>query len=198
MYPDELHNVFQDQFNYTPHTQNDIHESFPHFLAFHEMCENVMTDHFQHEIQYTKICQKCKKREHISPDKYTTAFIPLCESVTDVSNALYKSYKEDTMQFSCETCQKDMEHIRIATLLSLPDVLLVMFKRFTSMNGQGRKLHSEVHLQKQIALITDQPYRYNLRACALHHGEELYSGHYTSLLFEEDNVVEVMIHVLNV
>ena len=191
MYPDELHNVFQDQINYTPHTQNDIHESFSHFLAFHEMYENVMTGHFQHEIQYTKICQKCKKREHISPDKFTTAFIPLCESVTDVSDALYKSYKEDTMQFSCETCQKDTEHIRIAALLSLPDVLLVMFKRFTSMNGQGRKLHSEVHLQKQIALITDQPYRYNLRACALHHGEELYSGHYTSLLFEEDNVVEV-------
>jgi hypothetical protein len=37
-----------------------------------------------------------------------------------------------------------------------------------------------------------------IQGSALHHGEELYSGHYTSLLFEEDNVVEVMIHVLNV
>ena len=129
-FPPGYSRVFQDEFNYTPHTQNNIHESFTHFLAFHEMYENVMTDHFQHEIQYTKICQKCKKREHISPVKFTTAFIPLCKSVTDVSDALYKSYKEDTMQFLCKTCQKDTEHIRIATLLSLPDVLLVMFKRF--------------------------------------------------------------------
>ncbi len=150
-----------------------------------------MTVHFQHEIQYTKICQKCQKRENITPGKLTTAFIRLCENVTDVSDALYESYRENTLQLTCEMCQEDTKHFRIATLLSLPDVLLVMFKRFENVSTRGRKLHSKVQLQKQITLITDEPYQYDVRVCVLHHGADLYSGHYTSLIFEKDDVVEV-------
>ena len=90
----------------------------------------------------------------------------------------------------CKKCQKQIKHSRTATLFSLPDVLLVMFKRFATVSGQGRKLHSKVILQKQLNMITDEPHSCSLRACALHHGADLYSGHYTALLFEEDNVVE--------
>ena len=191
VYPDELHSVFQRQCNYLPHTQNDIHESFIHFFASEEFYDDIMTTLFQHEIQYTKICQKCQKRKSIAADKLTTTFVPLHEAVTDVSDALYKSYGESTFQSTCDTCQVDTEHTRIATLLSLPDVLLVMFKRFEYVGTRTKKLHSKVDLQKNIALITDEPCQYDLRACALHHGENLYNGHYTTLLFQDDSVVEI-------
>ena len=143
IYPNDLHDVFQQQFHYIPNTQNDIHESFTQILDSEVTYEDVMSVHFQHEIQYTKICQKCQKRENIAPEKLTTAFIPLCENVTDVSDALYESYRENTLQLTCETCQEDTKHFRIATLLSLPDVLLVMFKRFENVGTRGRKLHSK-------------------------------------------------------
>ncbi len=44
-----------------------------------------------------------------------------------------------------------------------------------------------MQLQKQITLITDEPYQYDLRTCTLHHGADLYM----SLIFEKDDVVEV-------
>ena len=190
-YPQDLHNLFQMQFNYVPNTQNDIHESFTQLLAYDESYEDVMTCHFQYEMRYTKICQKCQKREDLTPEKLTTTFVPLCGSVTDVSDAVYKSFREDSVQLTCDTCQECTTHSRLATLLTLPDVLLLMFKRFANVSGQGRKLHSKVRLQKQITLVTDEPWQYDLRACALHHGASLYSGHYTSLVFEEENVVEL-------
>mgnify|MGYP002803810279 CR=1 FL=1 len=190
-YPDELHSIFQRQFFYQAHTQNDIHESLIQLLAPDETYEDVFTHHFQHEIQFTKICEKCAKRKSIAPEKLTTTFIPLCEDVIDVSDALYKSYIENTLKSTCENCQEDTEHIRIATLLALPDVLLLMFKRFENVGARGKKLHSKVQLQKQITLITEEPCQYVLRACALHHGANLYSGHYTALLFEGNNVVEL-------
>ena len=149
-YPEELHSIFQRQFFYQPHTQNDIHESLIQLLAPDKTYEDVFMHDFQHEIQFTKICQKCAKRGSIA-----------------------------------------LEHVRIATLLALPDVLLLMFKRFENVGTRGKKLHSKVKLQKQITLITEEPCQYVLRACALHHGTNLYSGHYTALLFEGDSVVEL-------
>ena len=191
IYPDELHSVFQRQCHYIPHTQNDIHESFVHFFASEGLYDDIMKVLFEHEIQYTKICQKCQKRESIAAEKLTTTFIPLNEGVTDVSDSIYKSYSESTLQSPCDTCEEHTEHTRIATLLSLPDVLLVMFKRFEHIGTRTNKLHSKVQLQKSITLITDEPCRYDLRACALHHGENLNDGHYTSLLFQDDSAVEI-------
>ena len=76
-HPEELHSIFQGQFFYQPHTQNDIHESLIQLLAPDETYEDVFMHHYQHEIQLTKICQKCVKRESIAPEKLTTTFIPL-------------------------------------------------------------------------------------------------------------------------
>ncbi len=64
---------------------------------------------------------------------------------------------------------------------------LVSDEAFLSYKSANAKLQ----LQKQITLITDEPYQYDLRACALHHGADLYSGHYMSLIFEKDDVAEV-------
>ena len=66
-----------------------------------------------------------------------------------------------------------------------------MFKGFGHVDTRTKKMHSKVHLQKNITLITDEPCQYDLHACALHHGENLYNGHYTSLLFQDDSVVEI-------
>ena len=45
-YPEELHSIFQGQFFYQPHTQNDIHESLIQLLAPDERYENVFMHHF--------------------------------------------------------------------------------------------------------------------------------------------------------
>ena len=47
------------------------------------------------------------------------------------------------------------------------------------------------HGAKNCSLITKEPCQYVLRVCALHHGTNLYGGHYTALLFEGGNVVEL-------
>ena len=81
-----------------------IHESLIQLLAPDETYDDVFVHHFQHEIQFTK-SQKCAKRESIAPEKLTTTFILLSENIIDVSDALYKSYLENTLQCTCENYQ---------------------------------------------------------------------------------------------
>ena len=39
--------------------------------------------------------------------------------------------------------------------------------------------------------MENQPFRYKLRACALHHGMHIHSGHYTAVIFHEGKVIEI-------
>ena len=88
-YPVALHEIFQNQFHYIPHTQNDIHESFTRFLVCDAIYEDVFTDHFQLEIQYIKLCPDCQQSKKANVQKLPTVFISVDEPVSDVSDAIY-------------------------------------------------------------------------------------------------------------
>ena len=39
--------------------------------------------------------------------------------------------------------------------------------------------------------MENQPFRYKLRACALHYGMHIHSGHYTAVILDEGKVIEI-------
>ena len=71
------------------------------------------------------------------------------------------------------------------------------FNRFKHKNGSGRKTHSKIHLPLEIKVMGDTLCHFTLRACALHHGQSIYNGHYTALIFDDGKVIEIDDHVVS-
>ena len=84
------------------------------------------------------------------PERLTTIFVHLNQHVTDVSDAVYRSLGEHNVDTMCDNCNKCTEHRRIASLLFVPNILLIMLKWFENVVGHGIKLHSNVHLRKKL------------------------------------------------
>ena len=82
-------------------------------------------------------------------------------------------------------------HAREGKFVFLPETLVLVFKRFSYINHIESKKHSKVDLQKKIVITGNAPCHYVLKACALHHGAHIHNGHYTALIFDDDQVIEV-------
>ena len=96
----------------------------------------------------------------------------------------------DQVSIYCNTCGKVTEHRHSGQFLFLPETLVLVFKRFYQDN-RIKKKHSKVQLPLELEIMENQPFRYKLRACALHHGMHSHSGHYTAVIFDEGKVIEI-------
>ncbi len=61
IYPNDLHDVFQQQFHYIPNTQNDIHESFTQILDSEVTYEDVMTCIFNMKFNTPKFVKNARR-----------------------------------------------------------------------------------------------------------------------------------------
>ena len=192
-YPDMLHHCFHGQFHYTPGEQNDIHESFSRLCCSGGgKYDNVLERHFQGSIQYQKTCTQCGNVEYCNPELFTSIFLALNSGYKKKVGQLVQESLNDEITACCDRCKKETIHTRTGTFVFLPETVVVVFKRFNHNDGYGEKIQTKVHLTMDIELETDRKIPYCLRACALHHGMHLQNGHYTALVFEEnDTVIEI-------
>ena len=102
----------------------------------------------------------------------------------------------DHVPMHCSICGEDREHTRSGKYLFLPETSTLGFNRFKHKDGNGRKTHSKVVLPLEIKVMGNEICHYNLRACALHHGQSIYSGRYTALVFDDGKVIGIDDHVV--
>ena len=196
LYPIDLHEAIQEQYNLVPGEQQDIHESFTLLCSNGtENMNDIIARHFQIGYQVAKTCKKCDRREYQSPETLTTIILPVLNGIHDLENTIDRNMN-DHVPMHCSICGEDTEHTRSGKYLFLPETLALGFNRFKHKDGNGRKTHSKVVLPLEIKVMGNEICHYNLRACALHHGHSIYSGHYTALVFDDGKVIEIDDHVV--
>lgn len=104
---------------------------------------------------------------------------------------------KDCIAIHCRYCQKGTDHTRAGIFLFLPETLTLAFKRFEHHNGTENKKHSTIQLPLEIQLEGNMIYRYNIRACTLHHGMHIHNGHYTTIIFDNGGVKEIDDEIVN-
>ena len=189
-YPKQLHIAFQKELQYAAGEQNDIHESFTSLCCPRDIMNGAIASHFQGGIQYRKTCSNCLKHEDGIPETFTSLPLSVFGEISDVENSIANVLNEN-ISICCSVCQIETIHIRQGQFLFLPNTLALLFKRFSHAEGVEHKNHSIVDLQKQMVVLGNTPCYYTLKACALHHGYHINSGHYTALIFDENTVLEI-------
>lgn len=191
-YPSDLHQAIQEQYSLVPGEQQDIHESFTLLCSSGaESMNDIIAGHFQIGCQTTRTCKQCYRHEYQSPETLTTIILPVLNGIHDLESSIARNM-DDHVFIYCNVCGEDTEHIRSGKYLYLPETLVLGFNRFKHKSGSGRKTHSKVELPLEIKVMGDMLYHFNLRACALHHGQSIHNGHYTALIFDDGKVIQLM------
>lgn len=138
-------------------------------------------------------CQACGHTPiNIEPFTFVQLEVPNTENSYVLSDLFSRYFQKEAMkEWACDKCKKH-EADKVTRFWSLPDVVVIVLKRFTmTPNGTIRKVHTNIDIPQHItfhkgSVLADQKdHVYELKSMGLHHG--IYSGgHYTSVVQHKD------------
>jgi|APSaa5957512493_1039668.scaffolds.fasta_scaffold12448_1 ubiquitin C-terminal hydrolase len=194
---DAIHNEIKTKINVTlthnpPKTvgEKKIYHSHLSWKKEYSKGHSSIVDLFHGQYQNRISCMSCGS-ESYKFEPFITLHLPLNESdnpVNVVSCIKEHLSKENLLGIKCKKCKTDTKHQKQLSILRFPKFLIVSFKRYSSTN----KINTNVVLPLNIELGDNKPHLYKLNSLINHHGNNLYSGHYTSILFKNDTM-----HFLN-
>jgi ubiquitin C-terminal hydrolase len=181
-----LYNI-KDLINLIPfkkYEQQDAHECILYFLDNLEN-ENIYKL-FHGKTETCFHCLRCgTNKMAVEPFNSINLTIPI-----KTSNVveLFKDYLEpekflEENLYSCDTCNDLTQYEKKTSLYLLPDVLIIVLKRYTF---TGAKLNSEVHFGSEIKVretLSGIVKEYQLKS-VINHSGNLFNGHYTNFLHE--------------
>jgi ubiquitin C-terminal hydrolase len=126
-----------------------------------------------------------------------------------ISDMISKSLKEEVIQgdWFCSKCNKNMAYKKSTKLWKLPDVLVIIIKRFINIqlkNDAPISINDYLNFNKGSILSNKKDVVYNLSSVALHFGS-LNGGHYSAIcntpdgniLYDDRNVIKIDIEELS-
>lgn len=137
-------------------------------------------------------CGTCETSKH-RVDPWQVLQVPIVgDGLMDCIQASVN--KEEDMinddKLFCDTCKERTDSKRFELLLSLPQVLIVQFMSFEVRNGVVGKIQNTVDVPMELKLntagSTSIETKYILHAAVMHHGKDISSGHYSSVVRNSD------------
>ena len=129
--------------------------------------------------------------------------IPLTHSPPSISLMIANSLKEEVIQgdWFCSTCRKNTAYKKSTKLWKLPDVLIIIVKRFMNSNAKNDapiKINDYLNFNKGSILSIKKDVVYTFSSTALHFGS-LNGGHYAAIcntpdgdiLYDDRNVQKI-------
>jgi ubiquitin C-terminal hydrolase len=120
-----------------------------------------------------------------------------------ISDMISKSLKEEVIQgdWFCSKCNKNMAYKKSTKLWKLPDVLVIIIKRFINIqlkNDAPISINDYLNFNKGSILSNKKDVVYNFSSVALHFGS-LNGGHYSAIcntpdgdiLYDDRNVIRI-------
>jgi len=186
---DAIHNEIKTKINVTlthnpPKTfgEKKIYHSHLSWKKEYSKGHSSIVDIFHGQYQNRISCMSCGS-ESYKFEPFVTLHLPLIESdnsvniVTCIEEHLNKEY---LFGIKCKKCQINTKHQKQLSILRFPKFLIVSFKRYSTTN----KINTSVILPLKIELGEKISHSYKLHSFINHHGNNQYSGHYTSMLFK--------------
>jgi ubiquitin C-terminal hydrolase len=165
--------------------QQDAHECILYFLDKLEN-DNNLFKLFHGTTETCFHCLKCGTKKMAS-EPFNSINLTVPNKTSSVVELFQKylepeQFLENNLYF-CETCNDLTQYEKKLNLSLLPNILIIVLKRYTSI---GAKIESEVHFDSQIKIrqCHDGTVKeYQLKSVINHTGN-LLNGHYTNFLHE--------------
>ena len=186
-YPSVFLNAFTEEHNFPLGEQCDVQEAFTRLCS--NTKETAIGDAFNIGTQTRKTCMSCGNFEDSMPETQTSLIVSPRNGIDDLENAI-RNCLEDTVNACCSPCKSETNHFQHRKFIFLPETLVIFLARFKFGNGRICKNQAIVNLPNQLR-IGPESFHYNLRACALHHGSRVQSGHYTALIFNDNKLLHI-------
>ena len=142
-----------------------------------------LTDICNITITYKDTCNACLEETQVTAD-----CVGLQASINDNSiDSIIKKDMVSSVEANCTKCKKNTEKLRRETFTSLPEVVMILTKRFmaihTHQGFRNEKITSDINPSKDISLNN---IKYTIKSVIIHNGFEKVSnaGHYTVALKE--------------
>jgi len=144
-------------------------------------------------------------------EPFTSLNIDIPKDITHpkISDMISKSLKEEVIQgdWFCSKCNKNRAYKKSTKLWKLPDVLVIIIKRFINIhlkNDAPISINDYLNFNKGSILSNKKDVVYNFSSVALHFGS-LNGGHYSAIcntpdgdiLYDDRNVIKINIEDMN-
>jgi ubiquitin carboxyl-terminal hydrolase 8 len=144
-------------------------------------------------------------------EPFTSLNIDIPKDMTHpkISDMISKSLKEEIIQgdWFCSKCNKNRAYKKSTKLWKLPDVLVIIIKRFINIhlkNDAPISINDYLNFNKGSILSNKKDVVYNFSSVALHFGS-LNGGHYSAIcntpdgdiLYDDRNVIKIDIQDMN-
>jgi ubiquitin carboxyl-terminal hydrolase 8 len=144
-------------------------------------------------------------------EPFTSLNIDIPKDITHpkISDMISKSLKEEVIQgdWFCSKCNKNRAYKKSTKLWKLPDVLVIIIKRFINIhlkNDAPISINDYLNFNKGSILSNKKDVVYNFSSVALHFGS-LNGGHYSAIcntpdgdiLYDDRNVIKIDIQDMN-
>jgi ubiquitin C-terminal hydrolase len=144
-------------------------------------------------------------------EPFTSLNIDIPKDITHpkISDMISKSLKEEVIQgdWFCSKCNKNRAYKKSTKLWKLPDVLVIIIKRFINIhlkNDVPISINDYLNFNKGSILSNKKDVVYNFSSVALHFGS-LNGGHYSAIcntpdgdiLYDDRNVIKINIEDMN-
>ena len=144
-------------------------------------------------------------------EPFTSLNIDIPKDITHpkISDMISKSLKEEVIQgdWFCSKCNKNRAYKKSTKLWKLPDVLVIIIKRFINIhlkNDAPISINDYLNFNKGSILSNKKDVVYNFSSVALHFGS-LNGGHYSAIcntpdgdiLYDDRNVIKINIENMN-
>ena len=173
-------------FPFRQYEQQDAHEFIILFIDYLVKENKNYLPLYHGETKTTNKCLCCKNTKCILEEFNTLNFtVPNTKSnLTDLFiNYLEKETISDPENlYYCEICKSNQPFEKKITLNKLPNVLIIVLKRYTS----NLKINSEVIFDESLKIKMESIKEFKLTGLINHTGN-LYDGHYTNYININDN-----------
>ena len=108
--------------------------------------------------------------------------------VLDLSDCLRAFMATDTSEWFCAHCRTQRAAHKTLRVTRAPNHLIISLKRFLFFDNKSHKISEKVRFAPQLDLkpLCDSPLNYRLRAVVLHSGNTVSSGHYSALVWDDN------------
>lgn len=176
-------------------------------IAFHKWEEynkiekySIINKLMKGQMRNSITCQQCFLENNIF-DSFSDITIQINQNTTNLEQCIQTFCETETIEFFCERCKTKRKAWKKIILCRPPQYLIININRF-----QQTKEEQGITITKNNKSITfplenltiesnngDEPTinKYNLKGCIFHHGKQIDSGHYTSLININDSLIHI-------
>ena len=168
LYPLSFSTLSRRHFNFAANSFEDAHEYFSGLIQFFDVAP------FQFSVLHSISCSICNLSSRKSEPSLELQHPLSSSSLLGCIGAFHKH--SPVLDWTCPSCGVTRENIESFQLDSYPSILLVVLKRFESINSRTTKVMSPIHWDDVLSLRNSH---YRLISTISHHGS-INSGHYTA------------------